>query len=155
MKKSNSSQAQAIFSLFSIEKGNQVKTFYIIVDKSISLCYNTYIKKEVKEKEMKDKMCEMLKRIIENDELDRKIKYSQNNRYREFYENGYGISVIPDISNPGLYEVAVIKGNELKWDILEGFENPVMNDVESGLTLEEVHEIGKKVSELERNQKIN
>lgn len=104
---------------------------------------------------MKDKMCEMLKRIIENDELDRKIKYSQNNRYREFYENGYGISVIPDISNHGLYEVAVIKGNELSWDILEGFENPVMNDVESGLTLEEVHEIGKKVSELERNQKIN
>ncbi len=30
-----------------------------------------------------------------------------------------------------------------------------MNDVESGLTLEEAHEIGKKVSELERNQKIN
>lgn len=104
---------------------------------------------------MKDKMCEMLKRIIENDELDKKIKYSQNNRYREFYENGYVISVIPDISNPGLYEVAVIKGNELSWYILEDFENPVMNDVESGLTLEEVHEIGKKVSELERNQKIN
>ena len=94
---------------------------------------------------MKDKMCEMLKNFIENDELDRKIKY----------ENGYGISIIPDISNPGLYEVAVLKGNELNCDLLEDFENPVMNDVESGLTLEEAHEIGKKVSELERNQKIN
>ena len=108
-----------------------------------------------KEKKMKDKICEMLKNFIENDELDRKIKYSQNNRYREFYENGYGISIIPDISNPGLYEVAVLKGNELNFDLLEDFENPVMNDVESGLTLEEAHEIGKKVSELERNQKIN
>ena len=104
---------------------------------------------------MKDKMCKMLKKFIENDELDRKIKYSQNNRYREFYENGYGISIIHDISNHGLYEVAVIKGNELNWDLLEDFENPVMNDVESGLTLVEVYEIGKKVSELERNQKIN
>ena len=66
-----------------------------------------------------------------------------------------GISIIPDISNPGFYEVAVIKGNELNWDLLEDFENPVMNDVESGLTLEEAHEIGRKVSELKRNQKIN
>ena len=80
---------------------------------------------------MKNKMCEILKNFIENDELDRKIKYSQNNRYREFYENGYGISIIPDISNPGFYEVAVLKGNELNFDLLEDFENPVMNDVES------------------------
>ena len=104
---------------------------------------------------MENKLCEMLKKFIDNDELDKKIKYSQNNRYREFYENGYGISIVPDISNTGLYEVAVLKGNELSWEMLEDFENPVMNDVESGLTLEEAHEIGKKISELEKNQKIN
>lgn len=102
---------------------------------------------------MEDKLCEMLKNFIDNDELDRRIKYSQNNRYREFYKNGYGISIIPDISNPGLYEVAVLKGNELSWEMLEDFENPVMNDVESGLTLEEAHEIGKKISELEKKSK--
>ena len=85
--------------------------------------------------------------LMNDEDLLKRIEYSLNNRYREFYPNGYGVSIIPDIDNSSFYEVAVLKGTEEEYDIC--YETPITDDVIKGLTLSQAHEIAKQVSELE------
>lgn len=95
------------------------------------------------------KVTKMITEVFNDKELEKRIEYSLNNRYREFYPNGYGVSIIPDIDNSSFYEVAVLKGIEEKYDIC--YETPITDDVIKGLTLSQAHEIAKQVSELEPN----
>ena len=87
--------------------------------------------------------------LMNDEDLLKRIEYSLNNRYREFYPNGYGVSIIPDIDNSSFYEVAVLKGTEEEYDIC--YETPITDDVIKGLTLSQAHEIAKQISELEAN----
>lgn len=93
------------------------------------------------------KVTKMITEVFNDKELEKRIEYSLNNRYREFYPNGYGVSIIPDIDNSSFYEVAVLKGTEEEYDIC--YETPITDDVIKGLTLSQAHEIAKQVSELE------
>ena len=100
------------------------------------------------------KVTDMIMKIFNDDELDKRIKYSASNRYREFYPNGYGISIVPDIDNTSLFEVAVLKGSEKVFKIC--YDTHLTDDVIRGLTLKEAHEIAKQISELSENKiKLN
>jgi hypothetical protein len=59
-----------------------------------------------------------------------------------FFSNGYGVSIVKhDYSygnKDGLWEMAVIKGNEDKWKLT--YETPVTDDVLGHLSEDEVNE---------------
>ena len=93
------------------------------------------------------KVTKIITEVFNDKELEKRIEYSLNNRYREFYPNGYGVSIIPDIDNSSFYEVAVLKGTEEEYDIC--YDTPITDDVIKGLTLLQAHEIAKQISELE------
>ena len=82
-----------------------------------------------------------LKRILNT--LDK------SKRHVEFYNNGYGISIVPDVNNSTLYQVAVLVGTEEEYDVC--LDTPITDDVIEGLSILEAHEIAKQVSELEPN----
>ena len=84
---------------------------------------------------------DLLKRILNT--LDK------SKRHVEFYNNGYGISIVPDVNNSTLYQVAVLVGTEEEYDIC--FDTPITDDVIEGLSILQAHEIAKQVSELDAN----
>ena len=84
---------------------------------------------------------DLLKRILNT--LDK------SKHHVEFYNNGYGISIVPDINNATLYQVAVLVGTEEEYDIC--FDTPITDDVIEGLTILQAHEIAKQISELDAN----
>jgi hypothetical protein len=63
-------------------------------------------------------------------------------QYLAFFPNGYGVSIVQhDFSygnKEGLWEMAVIKGNEEEWDII--YNTHITNDVLGYLTEEQVNE---------------
>lgn len=69
---------------------------------------------------------------------------------REFYPNGFGVSVIQSPgtygSDEGKYELAVLKGNEESSEIT--YETDITNDVIGWLSLEEAREIADQVKNL-------
>lgn len=101
------------------------------------------------------KMTDKIKDFLNNEELEKRIEYSASNRYREFYVNGYGVSIVPDIDNSTLFEVAVLIGSETDYDIC--YETAITDDVIKGLSLLQAHEIAKQISELEpwATEKLN
>lgn len=42
-------------------------------------------------------------------DLESRFNYCVEHRHKEFYSNGYGISIIPDLDNSELFEVVVFK----------------------------------------------
>ena len=84
---------------------------------------------------------DLLKRILNT--LDK------SKQHIEFYNNGYGVSIVPDINNATLYQLAVLVGTEEEYDVC--FDTPITDDVIEGLSILEAHEIAKQVSELETN----
>lgn len=46
-------------------------------------------------------------------DLESRFNYCVEHRHKEFYSNGYGISIIPDLDNPELFEVVVLKGMKI------------------------------------------
>ena len=92
------------------------------------------------------KMTDKINEFLNDKELEKRIEYSANNRYREFYANGFGVSIVPDIDNSTLYEIAVLVGSETDYDIC--YETSITDDVIKGLTLLQAHEIAKQISEL-------
>ena len=89
--------------------------------------------------------------LMNNEDLLKRIlnTLDKSKRHVEFYPNGYGVSIIPDIDNSSFYEVAVLKGTENNFEWCD--ETPITNDVIKGLTILEAHEIAKQISELEPN----
>lgn len=69
---------------------------------------------------------------------------------KEFYKNGYGISVISNEfsygGKDGLYEVAVLIGDEDDYTLC--YDTHITSDVLGHLTLEEVIDIEKLIQEL-------
>ena len=65
---------------------------------------------------------------------------------RTYFDNGYGVSVVKHEysygGKDGLYELAVLKGDELCYD------TPVTSDVEGYLSEDEVTELLKQIQEL-------
>ena len=98
-------------------------------------------------KTVTDKIIEMM-----NDkDLLRRIQNTldKSKQYLEFYLNSYGVSIVPDINNSTLYQLAVLIGTEEEYDIC--YDTPITDDIVEGLTILEAHEIAKQVSELEAN----
>lgn len=77
-------------------------------------------------------------------------KYDLGVTSRIFFENGYGASVVKGpytYGGPqGLYELAVIKGNEEDSDLC--FDSPITSDVIGYLTEEEVTDYLIKIQQL-------
>ena len=67
------------------------------------------------------------------------------NSHREFYPNGYGVSVICHDSSYGL-ELAVLKGNKESSHIC--YDTPITSDVLTHLTIKALYEICKRVKAL-------
>jgi hypothetical protein len=73
---------------------------------------------------------------------------------RQFFDNGYGVSVVRFTSpfggsygaDEGLYEVAVIKGTEDDWNIT--YDTPITDDVLGHLSEEEVEVLLYEVENL-------
>lgn len=67
-----------------------------------------------------------------------------------FFENGYGASVISNnsrfISLDGLYELAVLKGNEDSWDLC--YDTEITSDVIPYKSPEEVTELLQRIEAL-------
>ena len=101
------------------------------------------------------KMTNKINEFLNDKELEKRIEYSASNRYREFYTNGYGVSIVPDIDNSTLFEVAVLIGSETDYDIC--YETAITDDVIKGLTILQAHEIAKQISELDpgATEKLN
>lgn len=85
-----------------------------------------------------------------------------NNSYREkmFFENGYGISIITDLSLSNLknnsfntFQIAVLKGTAEDYDLC--YDTPITNDVIGGLTLQEAYEIANEVARLKENDRLS
>ena len=74
-------------------------------------------------------------------------------QYFHFFPNGYGVSIVKHGfsygSRQGLWEMAVLKGNEKSHDIT--YDTPITNDVIGYLSDEEVNDYCKQVSELPQN----
>jgi hypothetical protein len=71
-------------------------------------------------------------------------------QYLVFYPNGYGASIVQHRfsygSDKGLWELAVIKGNDEDWSIC--YSTPITSDVEGRLTESEVDELLTKIEAL-------
>ena len=65
--------------------------------------------------------------------------------YREFYENGYGVSVISSEFSYGL-ELAILRGNQENAEIC--YDTPITNDVCGHLDSETLAEIIKDIKAL-------
>ena len=65
--------------------------------------------------------------------------------HREFYPNGYGISLISHEYSYGL-ELAVLKGNEESSHLC--YDTPITSDVLGHLTINDLYEICKRVKAL-------
>jgi len=89
--------------------------------------------------------------LMNNEDLLKRIlnTLDKSKRHVEFYNNGYGISIVPDINNATLYQLAVLIGTEEEYDIC--YDTPITDDVIEGLSILEAHEIAKQVSELDAN----
>ena len=87
--------------------------------------------------------------MMNNEDLLKRIlnTLDKSKRHVEFYNNGYGISIVPDVNNSTLYQVAVLVGTEEEYDVC--FDTPITDDVIEGLTILQAHEIAKQISELE------
>ena len=66
-------------------------------------------------------------------------------RHREFYPNGYGVSLIYHDTSYGL-ELAVLKGNSDSSEIC--YDTPITNDVLGHLTINDVSKISEMVKAL-------
>jgi hypothetical protein len=64
-------------------------------------------------------------------------------KHKEFYTNGYGISIISNVfsygGRDGLFEIAVLIGDEDMYEIC--YTTPIASDVIGHLTSEEVNSI--------------
>lgn len=76
-----------------------------------------------------------------------------NNHYdrKWFFDNGYGASVIQNQFSygheDGLYELAVLKGDELEWGLC--YDTPITIDVIGWLTPRDVVGLLKQIKELQ------
>ena len=99
---------------------------------------------------MKTVTDEIMELMNNEDLLKRTLNtLDKSKRHVEFYNNGYGISIVPDVNNSTLYQVAVLVGTEEEYDVC--FDTPITDDVIEGLSVLEAHEIAKQISELEPN----
>ena len=80
--------------------------------------------------------------------FEERYNYCIKHRYKEFYLNGYGISISPDLENLELFEVAVLKGNEDNYNLC--FETHITDDVIKGLTADEVEMIKIEIKGLKK-----
>ena len=89
--------------------------------------------------------------MMNNEDLLKRIlnTLDKSKQHIEFYSNGYGISIVPDVNNSTLYQVAVLVGTEEEYDVC--LDTPITDDVIEGLTMLQAHEIAKQISELEAN----
>jgi hypothetical protein len=82
--------------------------------------------------------------------LPNKTIHGTGIQYLVFYPNGYGASIVQHKfsygGNKGLWELAVIKGNDEEWDIC--YSTPITSDVEGYLTESEVDELLTKIEAL-------
>lgn len=71
-------------------------------------------------------------------------------QYLVFYPNGYGASIVQHKfsygGDKGLWELAVIKGNDEDWSIC--YSTPITSDVEGHLTENKVDELLTKIETL-------
>ena len=81
-------------------------------------------------------------------DLESRFNYCVEHQKKEFYQNGYGISIIPDVNNLELFEVAVLKGDEDNCDLC--FDTHITDDVIKGLTADEVEMIKQEVKSLKK-----
>lgn len=72
-------------------------------------------------------------------DLESRFNYCVEHQKKEFYSNGYVISIIPDVNNLKLFEVAVLKGDEDNCDLC--YDTHITDDVMKGLTADEVEMI--------------
>lgn len=77
------------------------------------------------------------------------FKHPAGFQHRELFENGYGISVIPelDVSEDPLYEVAVLTHNEGKRAHLT-YETEITNDVIRYCTVDAVDTLIERIRSL-------
>ena len=89
--------------------------------------------------------------LMNNEDLLKRIlnTLDKSKRHVEFYNNGYGVSIVPDINNATLYQLAVLVGTEEEYDVC--FDTPITDDVIEGLSILQAHEIAKQISELDAN----
>ena len=103
------------------------------------------------------KMTDKILNLMNDEDLFMRIQNTldKSKHHIEFYINGYGISIAPDVNNSTLYQVAVLIGTEDDYDVC--LDTPITDDVIEGLTLLQAHEIAKQISELdpEATEKIN
>lgn len=81
-------------------------------------------------------------------DLESRFNYCVEHQKKEFYQNGYGISIIPDVNNLELFEVAILKGNEDNYDLC--CDTHITDDVIKGLTADEVEMIKEEVKSLKK-----
>nr|DAS31007.1 MAG TPA: hypothetical protein [Caudoviricetes sp.] len=99
---------------------------------------------------MKTVTDEIMELMNDEDSLKRILNtLDKSKRHVEFYNNGYGISIVPDVNNSTLYQVAVLVGTEEEYDVC--LDTPITDDVIEGLSILQAHEIAKQISELEPN----
>lgn len=81
-------------------------------------------------------------------DLESRFNYCVEHQKKEFYPNGYGISIIPDLDNLELFEISVLKGNEDNFDLC--CDTHITDDVIRGLTSDEVEIIKQEVKSLKK-----
>ncbi len=69
---------------------------------------------------------------------------------KHFFDNGYGVSVIQSPNSyggsRGLYELAVLEGNEEDWELC--YDTPITDDVIGHLTESDVEKLLNEVAAL-------
>ena len=81
-------------------------------------------------------------------DLESRFNYCVEHRHKEFYPSGYGISIIPDVNNLELFEVAVLKGDKKNCDLC--YDTHLTDDVITGLTADEVEMIKQEIRGLKK-----
>lgn len=71
-----------------------------------------------------------------------------NIRKKNFTQTDYGISIIPDVNDLELFEIAVLKGNKDNYDLCD--DTHITDDVIRGLTSDEVKMIKQEVKSLKK-----